>query len=223
MTRELFLGFFLLPALAFTLGYFPALHHLTVSLVSPYTKADVRKRVYAAAVDSLLVATGGVFAQVLQSPWFLVAGGFYLLLRDSVQGQSLGKVLFGLVVISLETGKPATPLSSVQRNLLFLLPGANVAAAFLEARTLVRDVQGQRLGDRLAHTQVIEGFGAKDLVTSLLEWWNSVLPELNRARRPKRGTLRSLAREDDQSPGAGAASFAFSVAGHGTSAPTRRR
>jgi uncharacterized RDD family membrane protein YckC len=140
-------------------------------------------------IDSLLVATSGVFAQILQSPWFLVVGGLYLLLRDSVQGQSLGKLLFGLVVISLETGRPATLSHSVRRNMLFLLPGANIAAAFLEARTLVRDVQGQRLGDRLAHTQVIEGYGVKDLVQSFLDWWSNLLPELHRARRPRRGPV----------------------------------
>jgi hypothetical protein len=79
----------------------------------------------------------------------------------------------------------------VRRNLLFLLPGANVAAAFLETITLVRDVQGQRLGDRLAHTQVVDGLGVKDLVKSWLEWWMSLWPELHRARRPKRAPVRT--------------------------------
>ena len=185
MTREQFIGFFVLPSLAFSLGYFPALNRLTVSLVSPYARADIRKRLFAAAVDTFLVATSVVFAQLLQSIWFLVAGSLYLLLRD-MHGQSLGKLIFGLVVVSLDTGRPATLMSSVRRNLLFLLPGANVPAAFLETMTLVRDVQGQRLGDRLAHTQVIEGFGAKDLVRSLIEWWSSFRPELHRARQPKR-------------------------------------
>ena len=189
MTREIFLGFFLLPALAFSLGYFPTWHRLTLGIVSPYPKADTRKRLCAAAVDSLIVAISAVLAQILWSPWFLVAGGLYLLLRDCVQGQSLGKVLFGLVVISIETGHPATIGNSVRRNVLFLLPGANVAAAFLETMTMVRDVQGQRLGDRLADTQVVEGFGVKDLVTSLVDWWSNFLPELHRARRPKRAPV----------------------------------
>ena len=189
MTREVFLGFFMLPALAFSLGYFPALNRLTIALVSPYARADVRKRLYAAAIDSLVVASSGVFAHILQSLWWLAVGALYLLLRDSVQGQSLGKLVFGLVVINLETGRPATLRSSVRRNLLFLLPGANVAAAFLETITLVRDVQGQRLGDRLAHTQVVDGLGAKDLVKSCLEWWLSLWPEFHRARRPKRAPV----------------------------------
>jgi uncharacterized RDD family membrane protein YckC len=185
----MFFGFFVLPALAFTVGYFPVVNRLTVSLVSPYARADVRKRLYAAAIDSMVVATIGVLAQILQSPWFLAAGAMYLLLRDSVQGQSLGKLLFGLVVINLETGKPSTIGNSLRRNLLFLLPGANVAAAFLETMTIVRDVQGQRLGDRLAHTQVIEGFGAKDLVKSFVDWLNRLLPELARAGRRRRAPV----------------------------------
>ena len=189
MTREMFLGFFVLPALGFSLGYFPALNRLTVALVSPYARADIQKRLYAAAIDSLVVATSGVFAQVLQSPWWLGGVALYLLLRDSVQGQSLGKLLFGLVVINLETGRPASLRSSVRRNLLFLLPGANVVAAFLETITLLHDVQGQRLGDRLAHTQVVDGLGVKDLVKSWLDLWMSLWPELHRARRPKRAPV----------------------------------
>ena len=176
----------MLPAFAFTLGYFPVVNRLTVSLVSPYARADVRKRLYAAAVDSLVVATMRC-ARADPAVAVVPRGGrMYLLLRDSVQGQSLGKVLFGLVVISLETGQPATLGNSLRRNLLFLLPGANVAAAFLETMTLMRDIQGQRLGDRLAHTQVIEGFGAKDLVKSFVDWLNRFLPELGRAGRPRR-------------------------------------
>jgi hypothetical protein len=63
---------------------------------------------------------------------------------------------------------------SVRRNLLLLLPGANVVAIFLEARTIIADPQGQRLGDRLAQTQVVEGAGARDLVKSLQDWLMSL-------------------------------------------------
>jgi uncharacterized RDD family membrane protein YckC len=205
--REVFLGFFVLLALAFSLGYFPVLNRLTVALVSPYARADVRKRLYAAALDSLVVASSGVFAHILQSPWWLTVGAVYLLLRDSVQGQSLGKLVFGLVVIDLQTGRPAALRSSVRRNLLFLLPGANVAAAFLETITPVRDVQGQRLGDRLAQTQVVDGLGVTDLVKSWLDWWMSLWPELHRARRPKRAGLSRL----DIARGAGESARALST------------
>ena len=95
---------------------------------------------------------------------YLAAGAAYLLFRDAIRGQSVGKFILGLVVISLETGRPSSLVGSVRRNLLLLLPGANVVAIFLEVQTVVRDPQGQPLGDRLAQTQVVEGFGAKDLV-----------------------------------------------------------
>ena len=47
-------------------------------------------------------------------------------------------------------------------------------AIFLEARTIVVDPQGQRLGDRLAQTQVIGGAGARDLVKSVQDWLMSL-------------------------------------------------
>ena len=43
------------------------------------------------------------------------------------------------------------------------MPGLNIVAGVLEPFTIVRDPQGQRLGDRLAHTQVVEGLGAREL------------------------------------------------------------
>ena len=78
--------------------------------------------------------------------------------------------------LNLETGRPATLVSSARRNVVLVLPGANVAAIFLETITIVRDVQGQRLGDRLAQTRVVEGFGAKDLVSAFQEWWRNHQP-----------------------------------------------
>ena len=83
-------------------------------------------------------------------------------------------------MISLETGRPSSLAGSVRRNLLLLLPGANVVAIFLEVRTIVRDPQGQRLGDRLAQTQVVEGLGAKDLVKSFQDWLMDLVAEFDR-------------------------------------------
>jgi uncharacterized RDD family membrane protein YckC len=169
--------------------YLPATTYLSRSLVSPYPKADMRRRVYAAMIDGLLVATSWLAYQSAKSVVFVVAGALYLLLRDAVRGQSLGKFLMGLVVVSLETGRPATLRASVWRNALLLIPGANVPAIFLEAYTMMRDTQGQRLGDRLAQTQVVEGFGAKDLVEALHHWWRSALADLPQGARPKRGPV----------------------------------
>ena len=168
------LGILLLPAVAFALAYSSIVTHFSRGLVSPYTKADVRKRFSAAFVDALVVTTLSLGYWTGGSPLYLAFGAGYLLLRDAVGGRSIGKLLFGLVVISMETGRPSSFAGSVERNFLLLLPGANVVAVFLEARTIVADPQGQRLGDRLAQTQVVEGAGARELVKSLQDWLMSL-------------------------------------------------
>ena len=164
------LGIFILPAVVFALVYFPIVTQLSRGLLSPYAKADVKRRLFAATTDGLLVVTSWFLYWNADSVLYLAAGATYLLFRDAIKGQSMGKFLLGLVVISLETGRPSSLAGSVRRNALLLLPGANVVAIFLEAGTVVRDPQGQRLGDRLAQTQVVEGFGAKDLVKSFQDW-----------------------------------------------------
>ena len=175
----------ILSAVLFALLYFPAMTTFSIALVSPYPKADVMKRFFAAVIDGLAVITTGFFYWKLGSVSCLAAGALYLLLRDSIRGQSLGKFFMGLVVISVETGRPCRIKGSVWRNVLLLLPGANVAAIFLESITIVRDPQGQRLGDRVAQTQVIEGLGAREMAAFFTQWWRSFVGELRPVlRRP---------------------------------------
>ena len=177
------LGILLLPAVMFAVAYSPIVTHFSRGLISPYSKADVRKRFLACLGDGLLVITLCLGYWIAESRISLAAAAAYLLLRDAVGGQSVGKLLFGLVVIELTTGRPASVLASVRRNLLLLLPGANIVAIFLEARTIAIDPQGQRLGDRLAHTPVVEGVGARDLVKSLRDWLLSLGTEFGEAER----------------------------------------
>ena len=164
MSRSSFFAIVVLPALVFALAYGPAVTHLTRGLASAYAKADLRKRLFAGMADGFLVATSYLLYVNSGFVPYLLVGAGYVLFRDALRGQSLGKFFVGLVVISLETGRPSSLAGSVRRNMVFLLPGANIVALFLEARTILRDPQGQRLGDRLAQTQVVEGLGAKDLV-----------------------------------------------------------
>jgi hypothetical protein len=184
-TSTLFTGL-ALPSVLFALLYFPALK-LSLVLVSPYPKAGVRKRVCGAAVDGLLVTSCWVAYWNAGSVPYAVMAMLYLLLRDSLGGQSIGKFLVGQVVIHVDTGHRCRLAGSIKRNLFLIFPGANLVAVVLEARTLVRDPQGQRLGDRLAHTQVVEGLGARDVVKALQNWWARFLAELpGAARRPDR-------------------------------------
>jgi hypothetical protein len=176
----------LLPAVLFALAYFPALEQSLV-LVSPYAKADVRRRVSAIGLDGLFVTTCWIAYWNSGSLPFAAGGLLYLVLRDSIGGQSIGKFLVGLVVIDVDTGQHCRTGGSIKRNLMLVLPGVNLAALILETRTLLRDPQGQRLGDRVARTQVIEGLGARDVVRNLQQWWANFLSELPRAaKRPGR-------------------------------------
>ena len=185
-------GVVVLPAVVFALAYFPVVTHFSRGLVSAYAKADVTKRFLAATTDGVIVmAMGRLY---WSSGWILyvAAAAAYVLFRDAMRGQSIGKLACGLVVISLETGRPASLATSARRNALLLLPGANVVAIFLEGLTIVRESQGQRLGDRLAQTQVVEGLGAKDLVKSLQDWLMSLGADFRRAAgRRRRASVRA--------------------------------
>jgi len=180
------LSVLLLAAMTFALAYSSIVRDVSRGLISHYAKADVRKRLLAASIDGLLVVTLCLVCWIGRAPLYLALGAGYLLLRDAIAGQSVGKILLGLVVIDLTTGRAASVSDSVKRNLLLLLPGANVVAIVLEARTIMSDPQGQRLGDRLAQTQVVEGAGARDLVKSFQDWLLSLGSELGDATGRRR-------------------------------------
>jgi hypothetical protein len=182
------ISLFVIPAVLFAIVYFPVVTKLSRSLASPYAKADIRKRLFAATVDGLLVITGWFFYRSSESALIALAGAAYLLLRDAWAGRSAGKFLVGLVVVSLETGRPCTVGGSIRRNILLVVPGVNVVAVFLEVVTIVRDAQGQRLGDRWALTQVVEGLGIKDFAAAFQRWWQSFIVELPALKRPERET-----------------------------------
>jgi uncharacterized RDD family membrane protein YckC len=176
----------LFPAVLFGLVYFPTLKYLSVAVVTPYAKVDVKKRLLAAWVDGMPAIAAWFLYRNTESLWGVAVAVLYLLLRDGIGGQSLGKLLVGVVVVNVQTGRLCTWKDSALRNVFVLIPGANVVAIFLESITMIRDPQGQRLGDRLAQTQVIEGLGAKDLATSFREWWMSVFGNLERDPRRRR-------------------------------------
>ena len=155
---------------AFGLAYFPTLNRLSRGFVSPYAKADIKRRAGAAGIDAGLVIIC-VVAYWSHGVLFLAVGALYALFRDAlfVPGQSIGKFFTGVLVVNLDTGRPCGRLVSAKRNFIFVVPGLNVVAACLEPAVIFRDPQGQRLGDRLANTQVVEGLGARELVRSFQE------------------------------------------------------
>ena len=93
-------------AVSFALMYPMLLAKLSLSLASPYAKTESRRRLYAAMIDGLLVASIFALYWFSASIAFLAIGAACILLRDAVCGRSLGKFLLGLTVVSLETGDP---------------------------------------------------------------------------------------------------------------------
>ena len=180
------IGYVVLPALVFAMAYYPIVTYLARGLVSSYAKVDLQRRFFAAAVDVSLVLTGVALYTASGAVPFLVGAAIYVLMRDALVGRSVGKFLLGIVVIHLESGRPAGAMASLRRNLLFFLPGANLVAVGLESLTIAQDPQGQRLGDRLAQTQVVDSFSAKELTRAFAEWWRRFLPEAPRATRARR-------------------------------------
>ncbi len=175
-----------LSAILFAVSYSRLLERMFPGLASPYPKADIGRRFLSGMVDALLVMTAWILFRYYESPVYLFVGLLYIVLKDSLLGRSVGKFCFGLVVIDLHTGYPCGRVSSAKRNILFLVPGLNMSAAFLELMTVVRDPQGQRLGDRLAQTQVVEGLGARDLASAFQRWWRDFLDRLERTPRRSR-------------------------------------
>lgn len=105
--------------------------------------------------------------------WLIVLIGFpvigvtYHLMRD-IKGQSIGKYLLGMKVMS-KTGGEAPNGSRVMRNLLFAIPsacmivpvigwvfGGFVAFAIMLAETITLLSSGERIGDKFANTVVVK-------------------------------------------------------------------
>jgi uncharacterized RDD family membrane protein YckC len=168
MTAGMAFLFFSGLSAVFGVVYLPMLMRQPKAFISPYPKADVRKRAASAIADGMLLLIFALLAATQNTILFVGIGAVYVLLRDAlfIPGQSVGKFLFGLRVINLGNGRPCGRLQSAQRNFILVVPGLNVVALALEAVAVPRDPQGQRLGDKLANTQVIEGFGAREFMTS---------------------------------------------------------
>lgn len=79
----------------------------------------------------------------------------YLLLKDAIEGKSIGKLVTGLVAFSRERGRAAGMIDSVLRNWYLAIPIVGPTLfAFWMGLQIARGNR-QRLGDRAAGTIVI--------------------------------------------------------------------
>lgn len=129
-----------------------------------YPKAHVLNRFIAKLIDLFIVAAAG---EVIHPVGFL-AGLAYVLVADGFAGgRSIGKRLIGLQTILPSTREAAGFKESIIRNMPF---GAAVMAfqvpyvgwiitlaiLALEGLLIIGNERGRRLGDELAHTQVLD-------------------------------------------------------------------
>lgn len=127
-------------------------------------KADILNRVIAKFVDAILVIAVGK----LLSPAGWLAGLAYVLIGDGFSGgRSIGKRIAGLHTVNVQTQDAAGFKESIIRNLplasaylVFAVPyiGWIVASAITAFETLlmIGNEEHLRLGDELAHTQVLQ-------------------------------------------------------------------
>ncbi len=128
-------------------------------------KADLTTRAVSGFVDLLLIIGLSRLPDVLG---FLSTSG-YILIKDGLfQGQSVGKKLIGLSVVSADGRRPRTTYrESIIRNvslaaayILFLIPYAGWVlgplAVVAEGLVALGDDRGMRVGDLLARTWVVQ-------------------------------------------------------------------
>ena len=130
-----------------------------------YPKAVILHRVIAKLIDFLLIAV----LRQLFPPVGIYISITYLLIADGLfHGKSVGKQLVGLQTYIPQRKKPASFRESIIRNFpllvayLFLISipyaGWIVFAAIVgfELLLMIGNEKGLRIGDELAHTQVVD-------------------------------------------------------------------
>jgi uncharacterized RDD family membrane protein YckC len=95
---------------------------------------------------------------LLWQAWFflvIVVPNPYLLLRDAIEGKSVGKLVMGLVVYNETDRRAGGVWDSINRNWVLALPfvGSTLMALMLGVNILAG--RQQRLGDKWAHTMVL--------------------------------------------------------------------
>ena len=128
-----------------------------------FPKATVLHRFIAKSLDVLIVLGVGE----LTPPYGFWVALWYVLVADGFSGRSIGKRLIGLQAWVPEVHAPAGFKDSIIRNVplaagyvIFQIPYVGwlgtVAILGIEALLIIGNEQGLRIGDELAHTQVVD-------------------------------------------------------------------
>ena len=110
-------------------------------------------RILAWLIDMALALGFGI----MLGPSGWVVSTAYWLLRDGLfEGQSIGNRLMGLKVVIGAARRRCGFGASTMRNLLWVVPLANLLMACTGIYHLSRDRAGRHWGDRLADTRVVK-------------------------------------------------------------------
>ncbi|MFP4116777.1 MAG: RDD family protein [Candidatus Aenigmatarchaeota archaeon] len=132
-------------------------------------KDALPRRIVAVIIDSIimgliagLIAGGGALGAMTASNIFSIAligiAGifimfFYAFLLEGYIGQTIGKMVMGIVVVK-ENGEPCDYLASFVRNLLRIVDGLFYYLVGLVA--IILSNKRQRIGDHIANTVVVK-------------------------------------------------------------------
>ncbi|MBI5149686.1 MAG: RDD family protein [Candidatus Omnitrophica bacterium] len=117
-----------------------------------FNKPGPNKRVCGYLIDLLIISIVELFVRSvfkLSFHWSILV--VYWLLRDSLVGQSVGKRIVGLQTVN-EKGKAATPVEGIMRNITIAIPFVSIIEYFV----MLRNGEGKRIGDLIAHTKVTD-------------------------------------------------------------------
>ena len=86
----------------------------------------------------------------------IATGLIYLLVKDGLDGRSVGKRVTGLIVIHLPSNRPCSIGRSALRTIVFYLSSLlPVIGSLIEPILVIATPDRRRLGDRAASTQVV--------------------------------------------------------------------
>jgi len=128
-----------------------------------YQPAPLKERMIAALADFVpllvLLAFLTKWSVPFLAPLTLIIISAYILLRDGLEGNSVGKRWRHLTVISLETHTPANWQQSFMRNLFISVPILGLLMMAVEGvMAVLKNQELRRLGDYFGNTLVIADF-----------------------------------------------------------------
>jgi len=135
---------------------YPTLYAIIPFNVIKNKKSNFYKRISAFLID--LLPCFFIYPLFLWSKIsFLLMLVFYLLIKDSIfSGKSPGKLILGLQIIQVNTGKRCNFFNSIIRNIFIAIPVLNTFGIPFEFFCILKNIKGIRLGDKIAKTQVVE-------------------------------------------------------------------